>query len=744
MLDYGQTVAQAPRAIVAPRGPMKFNLAALSDAASLFARNTALILAIAAACAIGGFAVSKLLTPRYVASAQIYIDPHNLPGVDKQDTPEGGDSNGFINFVETQSLVITSRIVLARVVANEKLDRDDEFVGGPSLWRIFGSASQTEPGDERVNAAIAALASRISVRRPERTFVIDLSVRSRDPEKAARLANAVANAFIEVQSAMRSDSARQTTTSLSGRLETLRGQLMAAEKRVEDFKAQNGLVGTREQTVTEQQLRDMNQQITVARTQVEEARSHADQIQAARSRGGDVGAIAAGLNLASLAPLRAQQAEAQQKLADLSAELGPKHPLVKDAAARVAEANRAVEAELARYAQSVRNDYARARELEASLTRQLESLKQQALANDQTSVGLRDLQREADAARNVYDLFVTRSRQTGDIQQVDANALNMRVISMATAPRDRSFPPSSSLLAGAGFMVGLAAGFGAAILRERRALNPVAKASPQPLPERALGPIDPKMKPVAAEKPAKADLAPRGAASTWTSSAGEPAVIAITERSELDRHQSRQSPENLDLACLGFAVIGPSSDNAEFREVLDAFGLFERLNEPVGDRLCLGVAGDNESGLRSALAINLALTIAARGFRVALIDAASRSAKLTRAVRAVTRSHAAFFQTSDDILLVLPRGYDDNLGRMSPLEAVDYLCAAADEDIDVVVCDGPGVDDPDAEAIFATADDIVLLDADGDPQSDMLGEASRKVRAIVRFEEVAQISRKAG
>ena len=477
MLDYGQTVDQSSGAPATPQGSMRSYLAALPKAAELFARNWALILGVAAACAIAGFGMSKLLTPRYIATAQIYIDPHGLPGVDKEGTPQGEDSNGFINFVESQSLVITSRIVLERVAANEKLAQDDEFVGAPSpLSHLFAGAPRGNPADDSLNAAVAALASRITVHRPERTFVIDLSVRSRDPEKAARLADAVANAFIEVQSSMRSDSARQTTNSLTNRLEALRAQLMAAEKRVEDFRAENGLVGTREQTVTEQQLREMNQQITLARTRLEEARAHYDQILAGRGHGGDVGALAVSLNLPSLAPLRAQQAEAAQKLADLSAELGPRHPLVKDAAARVSEASRAVDAELARFAQSVRNDYARAKELEASLSRQLDGLKQQALANDQTSVGLRDLQREADAARNVYELFVTRSRQTGDIQQVDANALNMRIISMASAPKDRSFPPSASLLGGTGFIIGLGAGFALAALRERRYAGPAIEA----------------------------------------------------------------------------------------------------------------------------------------------------------------------------------------------------------------------------------------------------------------------------
>ena len=485
MLDYDQRIDEAPGARTAPQGSLKVYLSGLAAAIGLAARHKGLIVASALVCALAGFGLSKTLTPRYVASAQIYIDPHGLPGVDKDGTPPNEDSNGFINFVESQSLIVTSRLVLERVVANEKLDRDDEFGGGPSLWgRIFGGPSPGQKAaEESLNGAVAALASKITVHRPERTFIIDVSVKSRDPEKAARLANAVANAFIEVQSSMRSDSARQAKSSLTGRLETLRAQLIAAEKKVEDFKAENGLVGTREQTVTEQQLRDMNQQITLARTKVEEARSRYDQIQAARTRGGDIGAIAIGLNLASLTPLRAQQAEARQKLADLSTELGPLHPLVKDATARVAEANRAVDAELARVAQSAHSDYSQAKDFEASLNRQLEALKQQTLANDQTSVALRDLQREADAARSVYDFFVTRSRQTGDIQQVDADAPNIGSSHWRPRPRSAAFPRAPACLAAPGLSSALRRGSawrccGSGVTGRPRCRRPVRSGRP--------------------------------------------------------------------------------------------------------------------------------------------------------------------------------------------------------------------------------------------------------------------------
>jgi uncharacterized protein involved in exopolysaccharide biosynthesis/Mrp family chromosome partitioning ATPase len=753
MLEYGQRVEETPNAQIVRDRPLRFYLTTLTTGFDLFARNKALILIVAAACALGGFGLSKTLTPRYVATAQIYIDPHGLPGVDKQGTPQGEDSNGFINFVESQSLVITSRIVLERVVASEKLDRDDEFVGGASLlWQLISRGSPRQNSTEdNVNTAVQALASRITIHRPERTFVIDLSVRSRDPEKAARLANALASAYIEAQSAMQSDSARQTTVSLSGKLEILRTQLIAAEKKVEDFKARNGLVGTHEQLVAEQQLKEMNQQLTVARTRVEEARSHHEQIQAARAHGGDVGAIAIELNLASLTPLRAQQAEARQKLADLSSELGSRHPQVKDAAARVNEANRAIDAELTRFAEGVRHDYSRAKDLEASLDRQLDGLKQQTLANDQTSVGLRDLEREADAARNVYELFVTRSRQTGDIQQIDANAPNMKIISSAIIPKDRSFPPSASLLGGVGFVLGLGLGFVLAALRERQFAGIETMVSLDETRSEEKGLIKLRETAVARRREPIAPI-PLKVSRRSLSAAPEPAIsLVITQRTLLECREREQSIGRIDLSALGFAALQRRSDHAEFRSIFDAYGLFEQLREPGAGRRIVLVAGSNELGLRTALAINLALTAVANGLRVALVDAASRNAKLTRAVRNATRSPqpigGIFFDTVNKVLLALPKGHDATLGRMRPIDVLQYLRATADEAIDLIICDGPDAAEAEAADVIGVVDDIVAIEerrsaSDGRPMPARPISERAKLRAIVRFDDSAEVERK--
>jgi uncharacterized protein involved in exopolysaccharide biosynthesis len=717
MFEYGPMTAEASgddaRSPPMARGARDRALAAVAVAQ----RHKAFLLGCALACALLGFVASKALTPRYVAVTQIYIDPGALPGQAKDVPAPGQDSNGFINYVESQSLIVASRAVLERVVANEKLDADPSYYGGWRFPPFFGSSSV--PLDP-ATAAAAVLGSRIQVKRPERTFIIDLSVSDRDPIKAAELANATARAYIDVSSSWQSDASRQAEVSLAGRLEVLRKRVLDAEKKVEDFKVANGLVGTRDLLVTEQQLRDVNGQVMVARAKAAEAQARLDQIENAHRRGGDVAAIASQINSASLSALRAQQALARQRLADLTGQLGPRHPQVIDAEAQVRAADAAVDAELTRFAQSQRIEFESAKQLEASLSFQLDDLKAQSNANGQSSIGLRDLEREADAARSVYELFVTRSRDAGEIQRVEPS--RTRIISLATAPKSRAFPPSGALMATVGLLLGLGLGVAGSLARERRAVAAPPDAS-------------------AAEQEREANGATVRPAATF----------AITPRSRLETAQRTQSLDWLDLTGLGFPALPADADSAEFDAILDALGVDEGLGQGSRPILAVAVVGSNGHGLRTSLAINLALCAAWRGVHVALVDAAERNAKLTRAIRHAAQTpildQGAFYLAANRVVVALPKGFDAEIGRMRPDELLQSLTRLRDEAVELIICDGPDPGEGGAARILGLIDEIVAFEetpGDDGAQSlwRALADAGVTARALVRFDAVRPAQQK--
>ncbi|BGE84173.1 MULTISPECIES: GumC family protein [Methylosinus] len=472
MLDYSAEARDASeREAVVAKEPRQEGAVTIKRLAALGLRARFLILAVAVLGGAIGFGLSKGLTPRYVAVAQIYLDPRSLPGLEG-DNP-GQDSNGFINFVETQTRIIASQAVLERVVSVEHLVDDPEFAGQPSLlYRLFGvGARPTEA--ERLAGAVRALGARVVVRRPERTFIIDIAATSDDAKKSARIANAVAQAYIDVRGSMHADAARQAASSFTAGLDSLRERVLISEKAVENYKAHHGLVGTRELYVDEQRLKELNQQLTFARTRLEDTRSRYEQARRGGRSDADLADIAASMNLMTLNNARNQQAEAAQRLADLSADLGPQHPVVRNATARLAETKRLVASELGRVAGSLRKDYERARATEEALSREVRKLETTAADAAQASVKLRDLEREVDASRSIYQSFLNRARQTSEARQLDAASTH--IITMATPPVSRSFPPSGALMGGAGLVAGLAAGLGIAFLRDRASAARVSK-----------------------------------------------------------------------------------------------------------------------------------------------------------------------------------------------------------------------------------------------------------------------------
>ena len=359
---------------------------ALNEAWRLAWRRKGLILAIAMSGALLGFVATKTLTPRYVATAQIYLDPHGLPGLEKEDSASHEDSTGFINFVETQAKILTSRVVLERVVTKKRLGADPEFAGGGGLLStLFGRPPSSAGDSEGALNAERTLAQRVVIRRPERTFIIEISATSSSPEKAARIANGVAQAYNDVRLSMQTEAAKQATNSLSASLGEMRDRLLAAERQVEDYKAANGLVGTREQYVDEQSLKELNQQLSYARTRLEDARARFELLRRARAPGADLGMLTATLNAPSLTNLRTQQTAALEKIAELSAELGPRHPSVKNAEARVNELRRLIDIELERIRASSSKDFEQARNVEERLRGDVEQLRQRALVAAQAS-----------------------------------------------------------------------------------------------------------------------------------------------------------------------------------------------------------------------------------------------------------------------------------------------------------------------------------------------------------------------
>ena len=410
-------------------------------------------------CACAAVAIGKSLTPKYTATAQLYVDPRELQLVDRELTPRTQDVSGLAMVVESQARLITSNSVLLQVIQDTHLDKDPEFGGDVQghadvAARPVRDSSCAPAGEAKLGqtAALEALNRHINVKKTDRSFIVDIEVWSHDPAKAAMLANAISSAYLAESKKSQATAARRATTDLSGRLKELQERLRNAENALAVYKAQNNFVGTQDTLISDQQLSASNQRLAAARALTLDAQAKYDQIEASRRAATDAGAIPEALQSPTIANLRAQYAEARKRYAELTSELGPLHPSLRQMEKQVEDLRRTVNEEVDRFAQSAKNDLTRARDYEASLNKALEAQKRQSVQLSQASVRLRELERDVEASRDVYQSFLKRSRETEE--QESLNTSSARIIGEATVPQRRTFPPAMSLLAMIGFMLG--------------------------------------------------------------------------------------------------------------------------------------------------------------------------------------------------------------------------------------------------------------------------------------------------
>src|ERR1700704_3990815 len=455
MLAYDQPI-NPPKADAAKAQPRpSFGV---FDLIGLLWRRKVAIVAAALICACTAVMIGKSLTPRYAATAQLYVDPRELQLVDRELTPRSQDIAGLSMVVESQARLITSNNVLLRVIEDTRLDKDPEFGGEAnslmrSLLGLVGlSGGPTAAANSGKMSALDALNRHINVKRTDRTYVVDIEVWSHDPAKAAMLANAVSAAYLAESKQSQADAARRATNDLSSRLKELQDRLRTSENALAVYKAQNNFVGTQDTLVSDQQLSAMTQRLTAAHALTLDAQAKYDQIEASRRGASDAGAIPEALQSPTIANLRAQYAEARRKYAELSSELGPLHPSLKNMEKQVEDLRKNIAEELNRFSQSAKNDLTRARDYEASLNKALDTQKHQSVDLSQASVRLRELERDVEANRNVYQSFLKRSRETEEQETLNTSAA--RIIGEATAPQRRIFPPAMSLIAMIGFAIG--------------------------------------------------------------------------------------------------------------------------------------------------------------------------------------------------------------------------------------------------------------------------------------------------
>jgi uncharacterized protein involved in exopolysaccharide biosynthesis/Mrp family chromosome partitioning ATPase len=431
-----------------------------------------------ASCALvcGGLTAGVVysLPARYDASAKVLLDPRGIQILQNDLRPNNttGDETGAE--VDSQVQVISSLNLLRKVAEQLDLQDDPEFTDPPlslpakitkSVQDLIGATPNTPP-EPPLTRAIRTLYDSVSVRRFEKTFIIDIGVRTGDPQKSTRIANAIAEAFARETSSVRSDAARRSSVELTGQLESLRKKAERSDAAVEDYRKKADLVGAAGKLVTEQQLSDLNTQLTLARARAAEQQARVSEIQRMSSGGNPADAMSEVSNSAAMTALRGQYTDAARAASEARMNFGPRHPAYQNAEQQLQTVKSRINEEVNRLSRTAQSDYERARASVTSLTKWIDNLKREnATAND-AQVQLRELQRVASADRSVYESFLNRAKDLDERKVLDNG--NARIISQAIPPIGRSgVSRVIMVLAGLGF--GAMLGLGLALLRDQAA-----------------------------------------------------------------------------------------------------------------------------------------------------------------------------------------------------------------------------------------------------------------------------------
>lgn len=768
MLDYNQPIDRAGPEAVQPRLQAGFNVLELVN---LFWRRK---IAIAAAALLGAalaVTVGKSLAPRYTATAQLYVDPRELQLVDRELTPRAQDVSGMSMVVESQARLITSNSVLLQVIKQANLDKDPEFGGGDangvmsSLLGLIGlqprAPSATEVREVQL-AALDALNRHITIRKTDKSFIVDIEVWSTDPAKAAMLANTLTNTYLTDSRNSQALAARRATSELSGRLKELRERLRNAETALATYKAQNNFVGTQDALISDQQLSASNQRLSAARAATMDAQARFDQIEASRRTAADAGANTEALQSPTIANLRAQYADARKKYAEQTSELGPRHPALRQTEKQVEDLKRTINEEIDRFAQSAKNDLTRARDYEASLNRALEAQKRQSVQLSQAAVRLRELEREADASRDVYQSFLKRSRETEEQETLNTSAA--RVIGEATVPQRRSFPPAVSMFAVIGFIFGAIAAaswfvaaellFAGAATQAPTPARPQRKPAPQPPRPPQISPAPEMAQPQVSRTPEFAQALPELAAPPLQPAMAEKPLI---EKPLIARLQEADVIHTLgailatgggvDLTGLGWPTLRPGFP---LTTLLNAWrDMRAAVARRAGGKAMpvIALIGTGETVGRSVIALNFALAAARDGARVLMIDADHQAHSLSNKINRPGKSEpsrlgwlsignkaAREIKTVNGIsVLPAPEG---DVGKAADAIRKAIAQARSAGGYDLVILDGPAMplssggrkllDDSDAlVAVLPTSLDI------NDSLEEILNTVGRAERKLV-------------
>lgn len=417
--------------------------------------------------------VLSQITPRFLATALVEINARQSRIVDFEAVLSGLPAD--TQTMETEIEIIESANLANRTIERLDLRRVSEFnaalrqPGGvaallktPGLTDLLASAKALgiplAAGDQEKQplsleesvklekqATLEKFLERLQVGPRGRSRVVEISFESESPATAAAAVNTLADFYIVSQLEAKFEATKRANNWLSARISELREEVLSAEKAVETFRAKTGLLrGEGDTTLTSQQVSELSTQLIVERTKLAEATARLRQVERLLNSPGEVETATEVLNSELIRALRAQEAELERRLAELSMEYGERHPRMINTRAELADLRSKIGLEVKKIVEGLRNEVAVAQARVSAIRSSLKELEGEVGRNNASEVQLRALEREAAASRSLLEMLLGRSKET--ISQASFQEADATVLSYAGAPQAPSYPKRPVIL----------------------------------------------------------------------------------------------------------------------------------------------------------------------------------------------------------------------------------------------------------------------------------------------------------
>jgi polysaccharide biosynthesis transport protein len=410
----------------------------------------------------------------YYAEGAVLIQPRraNLTRVEQQpDSVLPPDTSA----IDTEVEVLRSRSLAEEVVKRLTLYDDPEFnsalvVNEPAvfhwiwpvefevelpfswraLWPFESKDTQATDNSVWIDRTVMEVQQHTFVRRVGLTYVVRVAYGAHSPEKAQKVADEFITAYMDKQLNEKVFSVERANSDLDGSLTKLRDEALDAEAKAQEYKNRFNLMSVEGATMAEAEVSTLNRQIAEAKADRAEKEARVTEALAQVRRGGGGADVNAALTSDTIRELRTREAEKSVALAQLTVRFKDDYPEVKRTQAELNDIRDQIQSEINRILSSLRSEAKAAQQRETSLLSSRGQARDGLVSNNRARVGLVALQQRADAAKKIYEGYLTRASEVAvekTLQQPDATVNYRAAIAPWISPDPRMTVAFATLLA---------------------------------------------------------------------------------------------------------------------------------------------------------------------------------------------------------------------------------------------------------------------------------------------------------